>query len=46
MKSYRESQSNIENEIFNCMINNLFDEFRFFHKYPNTELKITGKLYG
>jgi CCR4-NOT transcription complex subunit 1 len=28
------------------MIHNLFDEYRFFHKYPENELKITGKLFG
>ena len=28
------------------MIHNLFDEYRFFHKYPNKELEITSKLFG
>lgn len=28
------------------MIHNLFDEYRFFHKYPVIELKITGELFG
>jgi len=46
MKQLKDSSNNIDNEVFNCMINNLFDEFRFFHKYPNPELKLTGKLYG
>ena len=35
-----------EREIFACMIHNLFDEYRFFHKYPEKELKITGTLFG
>lgn len=28
------------------MINNLFDEYRFFHRYPERELQLTGELYG
>ena len=27
-------------------INNLFDEYQFFHKYPDKELKISGLLFG
>eukprot|EP00961_Rhodomonas_salina_P160898 2166472-Rhodomonas_salina.1 len=28
------------------MIHNLFDEYRFFPRYPERELLITGKLFG
>jgi CCR4-NOT transcription complex subunit 1 len=28
------------------MIHNLFDEYRFFQKYPDKELRITGILFG
>jgi CCR4-NOT transcription complex subunit 1 len=28
------------------MIHNLFDEYRFFPKYPDKELQITGILFG
>ena len=28
------------------MVGNLMDEYRFFHKYPEKELRITGKLFG
>jgi CCR4-NOT transcription complex subunit 1 len=28
------------------MIHNLFDEYRFFPKYPDKELKITAVLFG
>ena len=45
-KKLRSSLLKTENEIFDCMINNLFDEFRFFNKYPEKELKITGELFG
>jgi CCR4-NOT transcription complex subunit 1 len=46
MSKFKISNNSRENDIFSCMINNLFDEFRFFHKYPEKELKITGELYG
>jgi CCR4-NOT transcription complex subunit 1 len=32
--------------MYACMIHNLFDEYRFFHQYPPTELRITGTLFG
>lgn len=28
------------------MIRNLFDEYRFFPKYPEAELRLTGILFG
>lgn len=46
VKRLKSSVLKHENEIFDCMINNLFDEFRFFNKYPEKELKITGELFG
>ncbi|RKP22127.1 hypothetical protein ROZALSC1DRAFT_10543 [Rozella allomycis CSF55] len=35
-----------EQEIFACMIHNLFDEYRFFPKYPEKELALTAVLFG
>ena len=35
-----------EQEVFACMIHNLFDEYRFFPRYPERELLITGRLFG
>jgi len=29
-----------------AQINNLFDEYRFFERYPDRELQITGVLFG
>lgn len=46
VKRLKSSALKNENDIFDCMINNLFDEFRFFSKYPEKELKITGELFG
>jgi CCR4-NOT transcription complex subunit 1 len=35
-----------EQEVFKCMIHNLFDEYKFFARYPDRELLITGILFG
>jgi CCR4-NOT transcription complex subunit 1 len=32
--------------IFECMIGNLFEEYRFFPKYPERQLKIAALLFG
>lgn len=35
-----------EQLIFECMIANLFEEYRFFPKYPERQLKIAAVLFG
>ncbi|OBZ83449.1 hypothetical protein A0J61_08503, partial [Choanephora cucurbitarum] len=35
-----------EQDIYACMIHNLFDEYAFFPKYPEKELSITSTLFG
>lgn len=46
LKRFKLSGNTRENDIFACMIHNLFDEYRFFSKYPEKELRITGILFG
>lgn len=46
LKRFKTSNDSRENDIFQCMIRNLFDEYRFFSKYPEKELRITGILFG
>lgn len=46
LKRFKTSSDSRENDIFQCMIRNLFDEYRFFSKYPEKELRITGILFG
>jgi CCR4-NOT transcription complex subunit 1 len=46
LKSFRTSGTPRDNEVFQCMIHNLFDEHRFLSKYPEKELRITGILFG
>ncbi|KAM7274567.1 hypothetical protein ACFE04_016433 [Oxalis oulophora] len=43
---FKESQSKREQLIFDCMIANLFEEYQFFHKYPEKQLKIAAILFG
>ncbi|KAI9595324.1 CCR4-Not complex component, Not1-domain-containing protein [Syncephalis fuscata] len=35
-----------QQQVFACMVHNLFDEYRFFPKYPDKELAITSVLFG
>ena len=46
LKSMKNSNNRRDLEIFPCMIQSLFDEYRFFHKYPEKELQITAALFG
>ncbi|KAK9824056.1 hypothetical protein WJX72_007392 [[Myrmecia] bisecta] len=46
LKRFKQSPNSREQDVFNCMIHNLFDEYRFFHKYPERELHITALLFG
>ena len=46
LKQFKSSTNVREQEVFRCMIHNLFDEYRFFYKYPDKELLITGRLFG
>jgi len=46
LKRYKSSSEQREQEIFRFMIHILFDEVRFFHKYPDKELTITASLFG
>ncbi|PPD83203.1 hypothetical protein GOBAR_DD19873 [Gossypium barbadense] len=43
---FKESSVKREQSIFECMIANLFEEYRFFHKYPERQLKIAAVLFG
>lgn len=46
LKRFQASRDERERQIFYCMIHNLFDEYRFFPRYPEMELRITGVLFG
>ncbi|KAI9490122.1 CCR4-Not complex component, Not1-domain-containing protein [Zychaea mexicana] len=46
LKMFSQSKNAREQDIFACMIHNLFDEYHFFPKYPDKELSITSVLFG
>lgn len=46
LQRFQESQVRREREVSQCMIRNLFEEYRFFPQYPEKELQITAQLFG
>lgn len=46
LQQYQGSMEARQQEVFACMVHNLFDEFRFFFKYPDKELHTTAVLFG
>lgn len=46
LRKFRVSQVQRERDVFSCMVHNLFDEYKFFPKYPEKELRITAVLFG
>ncbi|CAI9769351.1 unnamed protein product [Fraxinus pennsylvanica] len=43
---FKESSEKRQQSIFECMIANLFEEYKFFSKYPERQLKIAAFLFG
>ena len=46
LKKFQDSSAQRDREVFNCMIKNLFEEYKYFPQYPEYELKITAQLFG
>ncbi|KAI1717100.1 CCR4-Not complex component, not1 domain-containing protein [Ditylenchus destructor] len=46
LKNFRDSNNQREKDLLMCVVKNLFDEYRFFHEYPDQELRTTAELYG
>lgn len=46
LQRFQESQVRREREVSQCMLRNLFEEYRFFPQYPDKELQITAQLFG
>ncbi|PNJ63000.1 CCR4-NOT transcription complex subunit 1 isoform X6 [Pongo pygmaeus] len=46
LQRFKDSTIKREREVFNCMLRNLFEEYRFFPQYPDKELHITACLFG
>nr|XP_043622240.1 CCR4-NOT transcription complex subunit 1-like [Erigeron canadensis] len=43
---FKESHEKREQSIFECMIANLFEEYKFFNRYPERQLKLAAVLFG
>ncbi|XP_020592534.1 CCR4-NOT transcription complex subunit 1 isoform X2 [Phalaenopsis equestris] len=43
---FKESSERREQKIYECMVSNLFEEYKFFSKYPDRQLKIAAILFG
>ncbi|KAL0379712.1 UNVERIFIED_CONTAM: CCR4-NOT transcription complex subunit [Sesamum angustifolium] len=43
---FKEASDKREQSIFECMIGNLFEEYKFFSKYPERQLRIAAILFG
>lgn len=43
LRGFKASSVPREQEVFACMVHSLFDEYRFFHNYPDKELHTTGE---
>lgn len=46
LKKFTDSTNRREREVFQCMMRNLFEEYKFFPQYPEKELQITAQLFG
>lgn len=46
LKKFQDSSIKREKDVFNCMLKNLFEEYKFFPQYPDKELQITAQLFG
>lgn len=46
LQRFKDSTIKRDREVFNCMLRNLFEEYRFFPQYPDKELHITACLFG
>lgn len=46
LKRFQDSANRRERDVFNCMLRNLYEEYRFFPQYPDKELYITAQLFG
>ncbi|XP_010258903.1 PREDICTED: CCR4-NOT transcription complex subunit 1 isoform X3 [Nelumbo nucifera] len=43
---FKESSDKREQSIYECIVGNLFEEYKFFPKYPERQLKIAAVLFG
>lgn len=46
LKRFQDSGHQREKDVSNCIIKNLFEEYKYFPQYPEKELRVTAQLFG
>ncbi|KAJ3184471.1 hypothetical protein HDU85_001776 [Gaertneriomyces sp. JEL0708] len=46
LQRFKSSSTQREQVLYKCMVHNLFEEYKFFERYPEKELMLTGVLFG
>ncbi len=46
LRVFRTSSKEREKQVYQCMVNNLFDEYKYFSGYPDEALHMTGTMFG
>lgn len=46
LQRFQDSPVRRERDVYQCMLRNLFEEYRFFPNYPDKELITTAQLFG
>ncbi|EFO98457.1 CRE-LET-711 protein [Caenorhabditis remanei] len=46
LKKFKAGNDRRERFVLACVVKNLFEEYRFFHEYPERELRTTAAVYG
>ncbi|VDM37677.1 unnamed protein product [Toxocara canis] len=46
LKTFKNSPNQKDRDVLACVVKNLFEEYRFFHEYPERELRTTAEVYG
>ncbi|ULU00977.1 hypothetical protein L3Y34_001407 [Caenorhabditis briggsae] len=46
LKKFKTGNDRRERHVLACVVKNLFEEYRFFHEYPERELRTTAAVYG
>lgn len=46
LQRFKDSPVRRECDVYQCMLRNLFEEYKFFPQYPDKELQITAQLFG
>ena len=46
LQTFKNSSNKRDRQVWDCVVYSLFEEYRYFLRYPEKELTITGNLFG